>query len=78
MDEKQSETEKKAREDVTRILDSFKEQLKDFETDESIFIKREETMRNPSKEKDPEFVKRMLKNAPKHDGTSIIAEKKHW
>jgi hypothetical protein len=70
--------EKKAKEDVIRILDSFKEQLKDFKEDEDVFISRKETTRVPKRERNPEFKERMLQNAKKHDGDSIIAEKKHW
>jgi hypothetical protein len=70
--------EKKAKEDVTRILDSFKEQLKDFKEDDDVFLTRNETTRIPKKESNPGFKERMLQNAKKHDGDSIIAEKKHW
>ena len=70
--------EQKALEDVTRILDSFKELLKDYKEDEDVFLHREETLREPKRENDKDFPKRILDNAPKHDGESIIAEKKHW
>jgi hypothetical protein len=72
------EVEDKAKEDVMRILESFEKQLKDFKEDDDVFLSREHTIRSPRKENDPGFKDRMLGNAKRHDGDSIIAEKKHW
>ncbi|MFT4309927.1 MAG: hypothetical protein ACMXYL_05580 [Candidatus Woesearchaeota archaeon] len=74
----QEEIMRLAEEDVKRILSVFGKQLEEYKEDDQIFLERDETIREPNTIENPGFKERMLKNAPKHDGSSIIAEKKHW
>ena len=63
-----------------QIMDEFMaalEKVKDIP--EEFGIERTPSMRVPKKpSSDPEFKKRMLKNAPKTKDDCILAEKKHW
>ena len=65
--------------DVERILSAFAERLEGIEVSDEAFLQRERSLRAPEpRDAPPGFKARMLDNAPKTDGESIVAEKRSW
>jgi len=72
--------EEKIKEQAKQIMDEFMKALESVkDVPEEFGIEREPAMREPKKPScDPEFKKRLLKNAPKTKDDCVQAEKKHW
>ncbi len=72
--------QEKIRKQAKAVMDEFIKALdKVGEISGKVGLEREQTTREPTKSKpNKDFRERMLKNAPKKDGDSIIAEKKSW
>lgn len=72
--------EEKIKEQAKAIMDEFVKALDNVgEVSGEVGIEREQATRTAKKEKrDNEFRERMLKNAPKKQDGSIVAEKKSW
>lgn len=71
--------EEKIKEEAKKIMDGFMAELGEIEVKEEFGLVRDEQIREPQeKRQDDGFKERMLKNAPKTKGDSIVAEKKSW
>jgi len=71
----------KIRGEARQVMDKFQKALDKAGIDEAdVQIEREESVREAKDDKfdSLDFKKRMLKNAPKHDGDCIVAERGEW
>jgi hypothetical protein len=71
--------EEKIKDEAKQIMDRFMAELGEIKLTEEFGLVREEQIREPKETMpDEDFKERMLKNAPKVRGDSIVAEKKNW
>lgn len=61
------------------LMDEFVEELAKVQLEEAFGLERPGAVRTPApQEGDPEFRRRLLRNAPRVENDCIVAEKKSW